>query len=341
MGNEESEFGKRKVDDRSPQHEQGDPARKVMRNGSDMDSSFDFCQRLTDSMDKYKAKVSATLTLMDMESNPGPGEFKTWMMALARTQVGGMDEMACLVTEMYSEIERLEKEVHGKEKEIRMLKEDMTEQGKVVKAVVVTKDKMEVKASSKEMEEKLKVAVTQFKVMDIDIGKETENRTEIIGRGLAGIKAKVRSDYQEEWAKLVDGVEVAPLVRKTAKPTGKDYYSAPLLFTVQDKTKRWRMEEILRNSRIYPGFHWPQEMMPVLKGYKTVLKDNGVNEDRTYVRIRPAERDGKVKLRADVKDKEGAGKFVAKASWEVPPLCPDIRKKANDHLKPTWASARG
>jgi len=227
MGNEESEFGKRRMDDRSPQHDQNDPARKVMRNGSDMDSSFDFCQRLTDSMDKYKAKVSATLTLMDMESNPGPGEFKTWMMALARTQVGGMDDMACLVTEMYSEIERLEKEVHGKEKEIRMLKEDMTEQGKVVKAVVVTKDKMEVKASSKEMEEKLKVAVTQFKVMDIDIGKETENRTEIIGRGLAGIKAKVRSDYQEEWAKLVDGVEVAPLVRKTTKPTGKDYYSAP------------------------------------------------------------------------------------------------------------------
>ncbi len=171
--------------------------------------------------------------------------------------------------------------------------------------------------------------------------KETENRTEIIGRGLAGIKIKVRSDYQEEWNRLVEGVEVAPLVRKTSKPTGKDYYTAPLLFTVQDKNKRWRMEEILRNSRIYPGFHWSQEMMPVLKGYKNVLKDNGVDEECTYVRIRPTERDGKVRLRADVKDKEGAGKFVAKASWEVPPLCPEVRKRARDHLKPIWASARG
>jgi len=340
MGKPDSETGKRKTDDRSPQHDH-DPARKVMRNGSDMDSSFDFCQRLTDSMDKYKAKVTATLTLMDMETNPGPGEFKTWMMALAKTQIVGMDDMACLVTEMYSEIERLEKEVYGKDKEIRKLQDEMMEQEKVVKAVVVTKDKIEEKASSKEMEDRLKVAVTQFKVMDIDIGKETENRTEIIGRGLAGIKTKVRSDYQEEWTKLVEGVEVAPLVRKTSKPTGKDYYTAPLLFTVQDKNKRWRMEEILRNSRIYPGFHWPQEMMPVLKGYKTVLKDNGVNEDCTYVRIRPTERDGKVRLRADVKDKEGAGKFVAKASWEVPPLCPEVRRRAVDHLKPIWASARG
>jgi hypothetical protein len=206
-------------------------------------------------MDKYKAKVTATLTLMDMETNPGPGEFKSWMMALAKTQIVGMDNMACLVTEMYSEIERLEKEVYGKDKEIKKLQDEMMEQEKVVKAVVVTKDKIEEKASSKEMEDRLKVAVTQFKVMDIDIGKETENRTEIIGRGLAGIKTKVRSDYQEEWTKLVEGVEVAPLVRKTRKPTGKDYYTAPLLFTVQDKTKRWRMEEILRNSRIYPGFH--------------------------------------------------------------------------------------
>jgi hypothetical protein len=53
------------------------------------------------------------------------------------------------------------------------------------------------------------------------------------------------------------------------------------------------------------------------------------------------ERDGKVKLRADIKAKEGAGKFSTKATWEAPPMCPEVRKKARDHLKPTWASARG
>jgi hypothetical protein len=210
----------------------------------------------------------------------------------------------------------------------------------MVSSVVVTKDKLEVKASSKEMEERLKVATTQFKVMDVDIGKETDNRAEILSKGMAAIKAKVRSDMQDEWTKLAEGVEVAPLVRKTTKPTGKDYYSAPLLFTVQDKTRRWRMEEILRNSKIYPGFHWPQEMMTVLKDYKTVLKDNGLNEDTTYLRIRPVEREGKVKLRADTKAKEGAGKFSTRATWEAPPLCPEVRKKARDHLKPIWASAR-
>jgi hypothetical protein len=235
----------------------------------------------------------------------------------------------------------MQEEVKTKDKEIRKLKEQLEEQSSVVSSVVVTRDKLEVKTSSKDMEERLRIATTQFKVMDVDIGKETDNRAEILTKGMEAIKAKVRSDMQEEWTRLAEGVDVAPLVRKTAKPTGKDFYSAPLLFTVQDKTRRWRMEEILRHSKIYPGFHWPQEMMPVLKDYKSVLRDNGVSEDSTYVRIRPVEREGRVKLRADTKAKEGASKFTTKATWEAPPLCPEIRKKARDHLKPTWASPRG
>ncbi len=78
--------------------------------------------------------------------------------------------------------------------------------------------------------------------------------------------------------------------------------------------------KILRNSKIYPGFHWPQEMISVVKDYKAILKEGGVNEDTTYIRIRPNERDGNVKIRADVKGKEGSGRFTAKAFWEAPPF---------------------
>jgi len=329
------EKGKRK--ERSPL--EGDTRKKL--NLDEMETSFDFCQRMTKMMDAYKEKVGTTLALMDMTETPNNNDIKVWMKELAKTQMSGMDEMACMVTEVVEEMDAMQDEVKYKDKEIRKLREQLEEQSTVVSTVVVTKDKLEVKASSKDMEERLKVATTQFKVMDIDIGKETENRAEILSRGLTAIKDRVRSDMQDEWTRLAEGVDLAPLVRKTTKPTGKDYYSAPLLFTVQDKNKRWRMEEILRNSKIYPGFHWPQEMMTVLKDYKTVLKDNGVNEDTTYVRIRPVERDGKVKIRADTKNKEGSGKFSTRATWDIPPICPEVRKKACDHLKPVWASARG
>ena len=312
--------GKRKQEDRSPQYDE--QVRKNRKMGNDMESSFDFCQRMSNIMDNYKTKVSTTLTMAEMESNPGCGDIKAWMVSLARHHMKGMDDMACMLTEMHEEMDNLNTELKGKDKKIRELQEELAAQDTVVKAVVVTKDKIEVKASSKEMEDRLRQATTQFKVMDVDIGKETDNRTEIITRGMAAIKEKVRSDMQEEWTKLAEGVDVAPLVRKTAKPTGKDHYSAPLLFTVQDKAKRWRMEEILRNSKIYPGFHWPQEMMTVLKDYKTVLKDNGVDDSTTYIRIRPVEREGKVKLRADTKNKEGSGKFSTRATWEAPHFAP-------------------
>jgi hypothetical protein len=288
----------------------------------DMETSFDFCERMTKMMDAYKEKVGTTLARMDMEGNPTNNDIKVWLKELAVTQMTGMDEMACMVTEVVEEMDAMQDEVKGKDKEIRKLRDKLEEQSSVVSSVVVTKDKMEVKASSKDMEDRLRLATTQFKVMDVDIGKETDNRAEIITKGMAAIKDKVRSDMQEEWTKLAEGVDVAPLVRKTAKPTGKDHFSAPLLFTVQDKAKRWRMEEILRNSKIYPGFHWPQEMLTVLKDYKTVLKDNGVDDSTTYIRIRPVEREGKVKLRADTKVKEGSGKFSTRATWEAPPPLP-------------------
>jgi hypothetical protein len=288
----------------------------------DMETSFDFCERMTKMMDAYKEKVGTTLARMDMEGNPTNNDIKVWLKELAVNQMTGMDEMACMVTEVVEEMDAMQEEVKGKDKEIRKLRDKLEEQSSVVSSVVVTKDKMEVKASSKDMEDRLRLATTQFKVMDVDIGKETDNRAEIITKGMAAIKDKVRSDMQEEWTKLAEGVDVAPLVRKTAKPTGKDHFSAPLLFTAQDKAKRWRMEEILRNSKIYPGFHWPQEMLTVLKDYKTVLKDNGVDDSTTYIRIRPVEREGKVKLRADTKVKEGSGKFSTRATWEAPPPLP-------------------
>jgi hypothetical protein len=165
------EKGKRK--ERSP----GEGEKEVRKNLrlDDMEMSFDFCERMTKMMDDYKEKASTTLARMDMEDKPTNNDIKVWLKELMKMQVNGMDEMACMVTEVVEEMDTMQ--VKGKEKEIRKLREQLEEQSTVVSSVVVTKDKMEVKASSKDMEERLKIATTQFKVMDVEIGKETDNRT--------------------------------------------------------------------------------------------------------------------------------------------------------------------
>jgi hypothetical protein len=75
--------------ERSPQEED----KEVRKNTrvEDMESSFDFCQRITKMMDAYKVKVAETLMLMDMENSPSNNNIKVWMKELARTQVDRMD----------------------------------------------------------------------------------------------------------------------------------------------------------------------------------------------------------------------------------------------------------
>ncbi len=45
----------------------------------DMETSFDFCQRMTKVMDSYKEKVSTTLVQMDMDDKPTTNDIKVGM----------------------------------------------------------------------------------------------------------------------------------------------------------------------------------------------------------------------------------------------------------------------
>jgi hypothetical protein len=95
------------------------------------------------------------------------------------------------------------------------------------------------------------------------------------------------------------------------------------------------MKNILRQSKVYPTFHWSREMLGVVKDMRTALKEKF--DDKHYVRIRPEERDGKWRIKADVKAKDSNEKFRLGATWEVPPMCQEIRKRNPGWLAPTWA----
>jgi hypothetical protein len=328
-----SESTKRKLADLSPQVE-SDSARRKMENVS----GIDYCEKIQVIMEDVKVKVGTTLTAMELSGDqPTAGEFKLWLGTLVQTLVGGMENSASVVSAMAMEMGVMREALKARDVEVGGLKTLVKDQEKVVKEVAKAKDKVEIKASAKEMEDKLRTSISQFKVMDIDMGKETEDRKEIVNLGLAEIKKKIRQDHVKEFEELVKDVDVAPLTRKTFKGTGKNYFSAPLLFTVQDKAKRWKLEDMLRGSKIYPGFHWPQEMINPVKEYRRILREEGrINEDSTYIRIRPVERDGRLKIRADIKDKNSTGRFVPRAAWGIPPIDPEVRNKARDLLTPDW-----
>jgi len=183
-----------------------------------------------------------------------------------------------------------------------------------------------VRASRAEMAAKLEAATTQVKLLDVDFDAHSTDPKELVQVAKAKLKAKVRTDDQERYQELVQKAVVQVLARQTSKrkarDDGKDIWTAPIVLTMQEKQARWEMEDLLRRSKVYPTFHWPKEFLGPMKEMREVLKKR-VDESTTYVRMRPVLNEGKWRVRADVKPKEGQGKFVHMATWEVPPIDSD------------------
>ena len=177
------------------------------------------------------------------------------------------------------------------------------------------------------METQLREGDTKVKVMDLDFGACLTDRKQLIETGKAILREKVRSDLRARFDTLMTRGSLAVIARATAKrayPEG-DRWTAPVLLTVTDRETRWETEDILRQSKCYPSFHWPKEMIEPVKILRKAVVDGGTSDTINYIRIRPEERDGKLKIWADVKPKEGTAKFALKATWTVPAYVANIR----------------
>jgi hypothetical protein len=241
-------------------------------------------------------------------------------------QANLMSDMAVVLEEKTTENDNLREEVV-------MLRDK-------VKDLEARKGKDDIKASRTEMEAKIKEASLQVKIMDLDFGKEMKERKEIQDKAAEILKDKVRSDLKEKYEALCRKASRTVLARQTNKfkVGDKEIWTAPVLLGFHDRNDKWEMEDLLRKSKVHPAYHWPREMIEPVKHYRKMVRDSGISESDTYIRIRPSERDGKVKIRAETKKKDGAGKFSVYATWEVPPMEGPARLATKDWDTPVWAA---
>jgi hypothetical protein len=235
-------------------------------------------------------------------------------------------------SDLITEIMAMESKIEAMEEEQAMLKDR-------IKDLENCREKNDVKISRKEMSEKVAVSAKQFKVMDMDFEKEIGERKDLIAKAKEVLKDKIRSDKKARYDELIRKATVQVLARTTTKrkpqDSDNDIWTAPILVSVDEREARWELEDMFRQSKVYPTFHWNREMVGLVKDMRNSLKDKF--DDKHYIRIRPEERDGKWRIKADVKSKEGTDRFRLGASWEIPPMCPDVRKKNPGWVTPTWA----
>jgi hypothetical protein len=224
------------------------------------------------------------------------------------------------------------------------LTRQLEKQGEDLAGVKMCKERVEVKTSKKDMEDKIKVAATQVKISDLDLGKEMTDRKEITSAAKEAINIKVRPDLRKDFEDRIRHATMKVVSSRTFKREceGKQVWTAPVLISVPDRENRWAIENCLRSRKMHPGFHWPREMVDNVKVFRKVIKDMGYPNNAFYIRIRPEDRDGTWKIRADVKPKEGQDvRFVSVASFDIPPMDENLKKFVPDWAKPTWVRKTG
>jgi hypothetical protein len=172
-------------------------------------------------------------------------------------------------------------------------------------------------------------------LLDINFGKETNNRKEIIDRTLEYMREDVVLGERKRYDILIRRTRIIILGKETVKRTrGRDtIYSVPILLECRNEEDKIELEGILRTADYYGTYHWPTESLEFIRGVRDEVRKLGYREDRNYIRIRPEEREGKVQVRADVKDKAG-GRFWAVGTWNIPPADRELWGK--DVFKARW-----
>jgi hypothetical protein len=220
--------------------------------------------------------------------------------------------------------ERIEREAVDKKREDRLagLEEKLNEVSGITASLTNNNVKGRIKDSVKEMEKKVEEANCAVKVLDIDIGRETEDRREIVKKALDTVRGNAREDNQRWLDNVIRRTRVVILGKRTVRRTvrgNRTEFSVPILFQCRDRRDAEDLDTILRGAGYYPSFHWPREVLEFIGGVKEEVRKQGFSEKDYYYKVRPENRDGTVQIKVEVKPKEG-GRFSLKGIWSCPPL---------------------
>jgi hypothetical protein len=79
-------------------------------------------------------------------------------------------------------------------------------------------------------------------------------------------------------------------------------------------------------------------MVDNVEKFRQVVRNMVYSEQTHFIRIRPEERDGSWRIRADVKQKDSDARFVSVASFDIPPLDESLKKSCAGWEKPVWTT---
>ena len=197
-----------------------------------------------------------------------------------------------------------------------------------------SKDRQVWKESVQAMTKKIGLGDRQLKYVDIDYGRVTNSKREIVEKTIAYMKEDVGQDGGRRLEVIMRRTRFILLGKETVLRTLDDQniYTVPVLLEFRSVNDKVEVEEMLREVGWYPVYHWPKECMEFVKDARLEVRRMGFQEDRYFVKIRPDWRDGAMEIRGEVKENRAGGKFRTVAIWDVPPA--DINLWTREQARP-------
>jgi small-conductance mechanosensitive channel len=225
-------------------------------------------------------------------------------------------------------IKGMEEELRKERKNRELLEKEMEMDTKV----------KEVMGSEKAMERKVEAAMEQMKILDLDFGRECNERKQLVKDAVKNIKGKISSQDREECDRIFKGTKVYILGGSTSRKQTRtgDIHTVPVLLACLCRSDRERLEKILRKAGLHVSFQWPKEILEFVNDIREEIEKMGYERKAFFTRLRPTLVDGRVYIRAECRKKEG-GKFEQLACWRLPPLDRDKWQCITGIMEPEWS----
>jgi len=318
----EKDKGKRTVEDRSP------TAQEEMRNIRRRLNEFDVGEVFHRIEEVMRLRVEEVVL---KSPNEGRDSLREGLGVLTKA----VEEVMNCISDGLKQ-ERIDREVreYKMEERLEKLESKSKEMEAATDSLTNNRIKLRVRDSIKDTEQKVREAQRGLKVMDIDIGKDTMDKREIVRITMEAIRCQVRENDVRYCNVVLRRTRIVILGKGTSRRErdGNTTFTVPTLFQCRDMRDTEDLGGMLRGAGYFPTFHWPQEMVEFVAVIREQVRSQGYPENGYYIKVRPEEREGRIQIKAEVKGKD-ANRFLLKGVWSCPPLLRVLWDSVPDLLK--------
>ena len=316
-------------------------AQPIVNVEESMRDEFDFGRRMAGISDQLRRSVGAIVDRISGQGLDAEGikaatvEGLRVMMESVEAVMNGMSDA---VQSNRIGSERVEREIKTRVQIVEGRTGEVENKLEVLKRA---KDRQVWKESVQTMTERIALGDRQLKYVNIDYGRATNSRREIVEKTIAYMKEDIDQGDVRRLETIMRRTRFILLGKETVLSTHEDQriHTIPILLEFRSVNDKVEVEDMLREVGWYPVYHWPRECMEFVKEARFEVRRMGFQEDNYFVKIRPDWKDGSMEIRGEVKENRVGGKFRTVAVWDVPPA--DVNLWTREQAKPRKTFALG